>query len=63
MSCHNAQEGQVLGAISLTFDIQEDRISNIVILINVVATISIFLILILIYLRKKITPLQTHLIL
>lgn len=56
MSCHNAQEGQVLGAISLTFDIQEDRISNIVILINVVATISIFLILILIYLRKKITP-------
>lgn len=56
MSCHNAQEGQVLGAISLTFDIQEDRISNIVILINVVATISVFLILILIYLRKKITP-------
>lgn len=52
MSCHNAQEGQVLGAISLTFDIQEDRISNII-LINVVATISIFLILILIYLRKR----------
>lgn len=56
MSCHNAKEGEVLGAISLTFDIQEDRISNIVVLLKVIATISIFLILILIYLRKKITP-------
>lgn len=53
LSCHNAQEGEVLGAISLKFDIREDRISNIVVLLYVIGTIAIFLVIILIYLRKK----------
>ena len=44
----NAKEGEVLGAISLKFDIQEDRISSITILLNIIAIISIFLIFILI---------------
>ena len=44
LSCHNAKEGEVLGAISLTFDIQEDRISSIAILLNIIAIISLFLI-------------------
>ena len=54
--CHNAKEGEVLGAISLKFDIQDDRISSIAILLNVIAIISIFLIIILIYISKKIQP-------
>ncbi len=44
LSCHNAKEGEVLGAISLKFDIQDDRISSIAILLNVIVIISIFLI-------------------
>lgn len=56
LSCHTASEGEVLGAISLSFDIREDRISNIIILLYVIGTISIFLIIILIYIRKKISP-------
>ena len=48
LSCHNAKEGEVLGAISLKFDIQEDRISSIAILLNVIGIISLFLIFILI---------------
>ena len=44
LSCHNAKEGEVLGAISLKFDIQDDRISSIAILLNVIAITSIFLI-------------------
>ena len=56
LSCHNAQEGEVLGAISLKFDIQDDRISSIVVLLNIVGTIIIFLIIILIYISRKIKP-------
>lgn len=56
LSCHNAKEGEVLGAISLKFDIQDDRISSIAILLNVIAIISLFLIIILIYISKKIQP-------
>lgn len=56
LSCHNAKEGEVLGAISLKFDIQEDRISSIAILLNVIGIISLFLIFILIYISKKIKP-------
>ncbi|MGJ0298734.1 GGDEF domain-containing protein [Aliarcobacter cryaerophilus] len=56
LSCHNAKEGEVLGAISLSFDISEDRGSNIMVLIYIIGTISIFLIVFLIYMRKKITP-------
>ncbi|WP_198305645.1 GGDEF domain-containing protein [Arcobacter vandammei] len=56
LSCHTAQEGEVLGAISLTFDIREDRISNIIVLLYVIGTIAIFLIVILVFIRKKITP-------
>ena len=56
LNCHNAKEGQVLGAISLSFDISEDRGSNIMVLIYIIGTISIFLIVFLIFMRKKITP-------
>ncbi|WP_428024787.1 GGDEF domain-containing protein [Arcobacter sp.] len=56
LSCHNAKEGEVLGAISLKFDIQDDRISSISVLLNIIAIITIFLILILIYISKKIKP-------
>ena len=56
LSCHNAKEGEVLGAISLKFDIQDDRISSIAILLNVIGIISLFLIFILIYISRKIKP-------
>ena len=56
LACHNAKEGEVLGAISLEFDIQDDRISSITVLLNIVAIITIFLIFILIYISKKIKP-------
>ena len=56
LNCHNAKEGEVLGAISLSFDISEDRGSNIMVLIYIIRTISIFLIVFLIFMRKKITP-------
>ncbi|WP_141049796.1 GGDEF domain-containing protein [Aliarcobacter cryaerophilus] len=56
LSCHNAKEGEVLGAISLSFDISEDRGSNIMVLIYIIGTISIFLTVFLIFMRKKITP-------
>jgi len=38
LSCHNAKEGEVLGAISLKFDIQDDRISSIVILFKIIGS-------------------------
>ncbi|WP_418179274.1 GGDEF domain-containing protein [Aliarcobacter lanthieri] len=56
LACHNSQEGEVLGAISLVFDINEDRSSNIIVLLYVIATISIFFVIILVFLRKKIAP-------
>lgn len=56
LNCHNAKEGEVLGAISLSFDISEDRGSNVMVLIYIIGTISIFLIVFLIFMRKKITP-------
>jgi diguanylate cyclase (GGDEF)-like protein len=59
ISCHNAQEGEVLGAISLTFDIRDDRITSIAVLLNVILIIAIFLLLILIYISKKIKPYTT----
>jgi len=56
LSCHNAQEGEVLGAISLQFDITEDRTSNIIVLLYIVGAIAIFLISSLIFIQKKIKP-------
>ena len=56
LNCHNAKEGEVLGAISLSFDISEDRGSNIMVLLYIIGTISIFLIVFLIFMRKRITP-------
>jgi diguanylate cyclase (GGDEF)-like protein len=56
LSCHNAQEGEVLGAISLKFDIQDDRISSIVTLLKIIGTSVIFLIIILIFISRKIKP-------
>lgn len=54
--CHNAKEGEVLGAISVTFDIQDDRIVSIISLIKIIGTSVIFLALILIFINKKIKP-------
>jgi diguanylate cyclase (GGDEF)-like protein len=56
LTCHNAKEGEVLGAISLKFDIQEDRISSIAILLNIIGIVIIFLIFILIFISRKIKP-------
>ena len=56
LNCHNAKEGEVLGAISLSFDISEDRGSNIMVLLYIIGTIAIFLIIFLIFIRKRITP-------
>ncbi|GGD32319.1 GGDEF domain-containing protein [Malaciobacter pacificus] len=56
LSCHNAKEGEVLGAISLSFDIEEDRIASISILLKIIAIITIFLIIILFYIVKRIKP-------
>ena len=59
LSCHNAKEGEVLGAISIKFDIHEDRLSNIAILLNIIAIVVLFLIFILIFISKKIKPYTT----
>ncbi|MGM0624211.1 MAG: GGDEF domain-containing protein [Campylobacterota bacterium] len=56
LTCHVAKEGEVLGAISLEFDIQDDRISSIITLLKIIGTSAIFLILILIFISKKIKP-------
>lgn len=56
LACHNAKEGDVLGAISLNFDISEDRGSNIMVLIYIVLIIGVFLIFFLIFIQKKIAP-------
>jgi len=54
--CHDAKEGEVLGAISLVFDINEDRSSNIVVLLYIIGTITVFFVIILLFLRNKIAP-------
>ncbi|RXJ66991.1 GGDEF domain-containing protein [Halarcobacter ebronensis] len=59
LSCHNAKEGEVLGAISIKFDIEADRMSSIKILLNIIATVVIFLIFILIFISRKIKPYTT----
>lgn len=59
LNCHNAKEGEVLGAISISFDIQEDRISSIAILLNIIATVIAFLIFFLIFISRKIKPYTT----
>ena len=56
LNCHNAKEGEVLGAISLSFNISEDRGSNVMVLLYIIGTIAIFLIIFLIFIRKRITP-------
>ncbi|MCD4757463.1 MAG: GGDEF domain-containing protein [Arcobacteraceae bacterium] len=56
LSCHDAKEGEVLGAISLEFDIQDDRISSIVILLKIIGSSIIFLIIMLIFISKKLQP-------
>lgn len=53
LACHNAKEGDVLGAISLNFDISEDRGSNIMILLYIILIIGLFLIFFLIFIQKK----------
>ncbi|RXJ60460.1 GGDEF domain-containing protein [Candidatus Marinarcus aquaticus] len=56
LSCHDAKEGEVLGAISVKFDIQEDRLSSIAILLNIIVIVVLFLIFILIFISRKIKP-------
>lgn len=59
LSCHNSKEGDVLGAISIKLDIEEDRTSNIAILINIIGIVILFLIFILIFISRKIKPYTT----
>jgi len=56
LSCHHAQEGEVLGAISLRFDIQDDRIAGILSLAEVVGTSVLFLALIMFIIGRMIKP-------
>jgi two-component system, cell cycle response regulator len=56
LSCHDAKEGEVLGAISLEFDIQDDRISSIIILIKIIGSAAIFLGIMLVFISRKIKP-------
>ncbi|MGM0519994.1 MAG: GGDEF domain-containing protein [Campylobacterota bacterium] len=56
LSCHNANEGEVLGAISLEFDIQDERVSSIVILMKIIGASAVFLIIILVFISKRIKP-------
>lgn len=59
LTCHNAKEREVLGAISLKFDIQDDRVSSILTLGKIIGTSVIFLIFILLFISKKIKPYTT----
>lgn len=61
LSCHNAKEGEVLGAISLEFDIGEDRISSVIVLLKIIGTVALFLIIIMIFISRKIKPYTTSL--
>jgi diguanylate cyclase (GGDEF)-like protein len=56
LTCHDAKEGETLGAISLEFDIQDDRVEGIYTLAKIIGTSAIFLIIILIFISRKITP-------
>ncbi len=56
LSCHDAKEGEVLGAISLEFDIQDDRISSIITLIKIIGSAAIFLVIMLLFISRKIKP-------
>lgn len=56
MSCHDAEEGEVLGAISLVFDMSEDRNSNIIIMIQIIVILVIFVILIAFLIKQRIIP-------
>jgi len=56
LTCHNAEEGEVLGAISLRFDIQDDRIAGIISIIKILGTSIIFLGFILWFISRKIMP-------
>lgn len=59
LSCHNAKEGEVLGAISLEFDIRDDRISSVIVLLKIIGTVALFLIVIMIFISRKIKPYTT----
>ncbi|MGP1561005.1 MAG: GGDEF domain-containing protein [Helicobacteraceae bacterium] len=56
LECHEAKNGDVLGVISMEFDVREERFSTIMNLLKIIATASIFLIIILNFIRKRITP-------
>ncbi|MFP4331952.1 MAG: GGDEF domain-containing protein [Campylobacterales bacterium] len=56
LTCHNAKEGETLGAISLEFDIQDDRVEGVYTLTKIIGTSIIFLIVILIFISRKIQP-------
>lgn len=56
LNCHNAKEGEVLGTISMEFDIQNDRIAGIIIVGKIIGTSAVFLFIMLIFIRKKIKP-------
>ncbi len=56
LTCHDAKEGEVLGAISLKFDIQDDRVSSLVTLFKIIGVAFVFLIVIVTFISKKIKP-------
>lgn len=59
LTCHNAKEGEVLGAVSMVFDIQDVRMSSITTLGKIISTAVVFLIIILLFIGRKIKPYTT----
>ncbi len=56
LECHNAKEGDVLGAISVKFDIQDDRVEGLISISEILIISIVFLVLILIIISRMIKP-------
>ncbi len=56
LQCHDAKEGDVLGAISLRFDISDDRTDNMIILLKIIGSALLFMVLFLLFISKQIRP-------
>lgn len=56
LMCHQAEEGEVLGAITLKFNIQDDRLTGIFMLLKILAVSIFFLALIVVFIVRMIKP-------
>jgi diguanylate cyclase (GGDEF)-like protein len=58
LKCHNAKEGDVLGAISMEFDIKEIRYSGIITILKIIAINIVFLIIALVAINHFFKPIM-----